>query len=131
MRIELTKGIYKSDPARYVLEIEIELDSLIEKIEIKADTGFSGEVFLPESYSRKFDRHNIPAHRSKLILADGQVVWGRMYPVDIKRIGEYNCDPISSFVHCYGSGFPLMGLELLNRWICEFDGPNNYLTLFS
>lgn len=129
MRIELTKGIYRSDPSMYVLEIE--LCPLNEKIELQADTGFSGGVLLPESYSKKFDERNIISYPEYFDLADGDLVVGRVYLVDIKRIGEYRCDHISSSVLCYGRGTPLIGLELLNRWICEFDGPNNCLTLFN
>ena len=129
MRKELTKGIYKPQ-GMYVLEIELVLDSLNEKIEIKADTGFNGGIFLPESYSEKFDEYNINGYPSKMVLADGDIVWGWEYLANIRRIGEYRCD-IPCIVHCYGNGIPLMGLELLNRWICEFDGPNNCLTILT
>lgn len=128
MRTELTKGIYKSDPSMYVLDIE--LGPLKEKIELQIDTGYSLGIFLPESYSKKLDDHNIIGYPQEFELADGSLAWGWVYLVDIKRIGEYRCDPISSTVLCYGHGTPLMGLELLNRWVCEFDGPNNCLTLF-
>lgn len=129
MRKELTKGVYKPDPGMYVLEIE--LSFLDEKIEVKADTGFSSRIFLPESYSKKFDKLNIPFFPSEMEQAGGNIVWGWVYKAYVKRIGEYMCDPIEAFVHCYGNGIPLMGLGLLDRWICEFDGPNSYLTLFS
>ena len=72
-KIEFAKGKYISNPKMYVLEVELSIGSLSQRIDLKADTGFNGGVFLPESFSEKFDEINIPGYP-----ADGSRVMGRL-----------------------------------------------------
>lgn len=61
-KIEFAKGEYISDPKMYVLDVELSIGSLSQRIKLKADTGFNGGVFLPENFSEKFDESNIPGY---------------------------------------------------------------------
>ncbi|VVB97280.1 Uncharacterised protein [uncultured archaeon] len=125
------KGMYISDPKMYVLDIELSIGSLSQRVKLKADTGFNGGVFLPESFSEKFDEINIPGYPAPLILADGSRVMARLYLGNIEQIDKYRFDrAISIPIYCYGQGASLIGLELLNRWISEFNGIESYLTLY-
>ena len=131
-KIEFAKGKYISDPKMYVLDVELSIGSLSERIKLKADTGFAGDVFLPESFSEKFDEINIPGYPAPLTLADGSRVMGRLYLGSIRQIERYRFDQaISLIIYCYGQGASLIGLELLNKWISEFNGIESQLTLFS
>ncbi len=131
-KIEFAKGKYISDPKMYVLDVELSIGSLIQRIKLKADTGFNGGVFLPESFSEKFDDINIPGYPAPLVLADGSRVMGRLYLGSIEQIEKYRFDPaISLPIYCYGQGASLIGLEILNKWISEFNGIESRLTLSS
>lgn len=130
-KTEFAKGKYISDPKMYVLDIELSIGSLSQRVKLKADTGFNGGVFLPESFSDKFDEINITGYPAPLILADGSRVMGRLYLGIIKQIDKYRFNPaISIPIYCYGQGASLIGLDLLNDWISEFNGIESCLTLF-
>jgi len=131
-KIEFAKGEYISDPKMYVLDVELSIGSLSQRIKLKADTGFNGGVFLPENFSEKFDEINIPGYPAPLVLADGSRVMGRLYLGSIGQIERYRFDPaISLPIYCYGQEASLIGLEILNKWISEFNGIESQLTLFS
>lgn len=67
-----------------------------------------------------------------MVLADGSRVMGRLYLGSIGHIEGYKFDPaISLPIYCYGQGASLIGLEILNKWISEFNGIESQLTLFS
>jgi len=128
--IEFAEGRYSPKQGIYVLDAKIQIDTYQFDIQLGVDTGFESSIFLPEKISKKLEKIGINGYSSSFELADGSIIEAKTYLGFVNQISEFKFNSIiPAPIFCAGEGGALIGLELLNKWISEFNGPNSSLKM--
>ncbi|MEM3383671.1 MAG: hypothetical protein QXD42_03990 [Nitrososphaerales archaeon] len=99
------------------------------------DTGFNGGLKLSKNYIRILERLGIEGIDSVALLADGTRVLTSIFDAEIAEISSITnyrlSPPVPTKLSCFGLPPFLIGRQFLDKWIAEFDGPKQVLSLLS
>lgn len=97
------------------------------------DTGFSGGIYVPEYRRSEAAMVNVKPRPTTLELAGGQRAPGYVCMAYIQQIQNFTLPApgISTELIMQGrSSYGLLGLEILGRWIANFNGPSRRVTVY-
>jgi len=97
------------------------------------DTGFDKDIFVPGYRTSEISQLGVRLYDAKLMLADGREVMGKSCLARVEKIGDHEFPSPGIEINLLCHGEPknsLLGLRLLSRWVAEFHGPKQVLTLF-
>jgi len=98
------------------------------------DTGFDGGLKLPKAYSDFLKTQGITGW-DRIVDTAGQQELAKLFRVDILEVSGIGihklATPIQSSLFCFQGQPHLMGLDILKKWVSEFNGPKKHLRLLS
>lgn len=104
----------------------------------RVDTGFSHDIWLPHGYLPEIQRVGVRIYESRrpFTTAEGQLSTNPLCCLaNVERVHNYVFPSPGIEINlmiCRNPNAPsLFGLRLLSKWIAEFDGPQQLLSLIS
>lgn len=98
------------------------------------DTGFEGGLKQSDSFALMLKRKNIDGPAQPMRTA-GKPALGKLFQAEITCIrtnAVYKFpDPLAVPLVCFGEDNtpPLLGLQVMNKWVATFDGPKRFFRI--
>jgi len=97
------------------------------------DTGFDGDVFVPESHVSDARIAGVTPSMARIRLADGTLAISKLCLGYIASIDGFTFPSPGIEVQLYMRGSPpygLLGLGVLKNWVTKLDGPNQFFDVY-